>query len=116
MIFLITGISILVFFSLAATNGIKKYVKSPIVDAIAKQHRLFGMLATLAAFIHAGYALSLGMLRITGSLTLMSLILTGVFGALFYQKKQKWMYTMHRIMGPLTFILAIIHIILNDSI
>jgi hypothetical protein len=114
MIFLITGVSILVFFSLAAMNGVKKYIKSPIINALAKQHRVFGMLATLAAFIHAGYALSLGMLRITGSLTLMSLILTGVFGALFYQKKLKWMYTMHRIMGPLTLVLAIVHIVLNN--
>lgn len=116
MIFMITGIAILVFFSLAATNGLKRYVKSPMIEAIAKQHRLFGMLATLAAFIHAGYAVSMDMLRITGSLTMFSLILTGVFGALFYKKKQKWMYIMHRIMGPLTFIFAIVHIILNDTI
>ena len=115
MIFLITGISILVFFSLAATNGVKKYIKSPIITAIAKQHRVFGMLATLSAFIHAGYALSMVMLRITGSLTLLSLILTGAFGAMFYQKKQKWMYVVHRIMGPLTLVFAIIHIILNNE-
>ena len=116
MIFKVTGILILVFFSLAATNGVKKYVKLPIIQAIAKQHRVFGMLATLTAFIHAGYALSMDMLRLTGSATLLSLILTGTFGMLFYQKKKKWMYIAHRVMGPLTLVLAIVHIILNSSI
>ena len=116
MIFKVTGILILVFFTLAATNGVKKFIKLPIIDAIAKQHRVFGMLATLTAFIHAGYALSMDMLRITGSATLMSLILTGVFGMLFYQKEKKWMYIAHRIMGPLTLVLAIVHIILNTKV
>lgn len=116
MIFKVTGILILVFFTLAATNGVKKFIKSPIIDAIANQHRIFGMLTTLTAFIHAGYALSMNMLRLTGSATLMSLILTGVFGMLFYQKKKKWMYIVHRIMGPLTLVLAIVHIIFNTSV
>ena len=46
----ITGAFIVLFFLLASVNGIKQFVKSPIIDAIAKQHRIFGMLATLSAF------------------------------------------------------------------
>jgi len=116
MIFKVSGILILVFFTLAAANGVKKFIKLPLIDAIAKQHRVFGMLTTLTAFIHAGYALSMDMLRLTGSATLISLILTGVFGMLYYQKKKKWMYIVHRITGPLTLFLVIVHIILNNSV
>lgn len=51
-IYSITGSLIVLFFLLASLNGVKKYVKSPVINAIAKQHRIFGMLATLAVFVH----------------------------------------------------------------
>lgn len=112
----ITGSLIVLFFLLASLNGVKKYVKSPIINAIAKQHRIFGMLATLVAFIHMGYAVSQGQLRPTGAITLMALISTGLFGALFATQKKPWMYIAHRIMGPVTFVLIIVHIIFNSNI
>jgi phosphatidylserine synthase len=112
----ITGAIIVLFFLLASVNGIKKYVKSPLISAIAKQHRVFGMLATLAAFVHMGYAVSQGQLRPTGAITLLALISTGLFGALFATQKKPWMYKAHRIMGPVTIVLIIVHIIFNSNI
>jgi succinate dehydrogenase/fumarate reductase cytochrome b subunit len=115
-IYSITGSIIVLFFLLASVNGLKKYVESPIVLAIAKQHRVFGMLATLTAFVHMGYALSQGQLRPTGAITLLALIATGLFGALYATQKKTWMYIAHRIMGPVTIVFIIIHVIFNSSI
>ncbi len=99
-IYSITGSLIVLFFLLASLNGFKKYVKSPVINAIAKQHRIFGMLATLAAFIHMGYSVSQGQLRPTGAITLLALLSTGLFGALYAIKKKPLMYKAHRVMGP----------------
>jgi len=115
-IYSITGSLIVLFFLLASLNGVKKYVQSPVVDAIAKQHRIFGMLATLSAFVHMGYSVSQGQLRPTGAITLLALLATGLFGALYATKKKPWMYKAHRIMGPVTFVLIIVHIIFNSNI
>lgn len=113
--YLVTGILILTFFSLAAINGLKPFVKLGIINKLSKHHKIFGMLATATAFIHMGYALSQGDLRITGTLTLLSLMSTGLFGMLFATQKKKWMYVVHRVMGPLTMVFAIIHIVLNST-
>ena len=116
MIYLISGITIVVFFLLASINALKRYVKSPIIKMIAKGHRVFGMLATVSAFFHMGYALSQNELRPTGALALIGLILTGSFGAAFSQSKNKKLYILHRIIGPLTMVLIVIHIIFNQNV
>jgi hypothetical protein len=115
-IYSITGSLIVLLFLLASLNGVKKYMKSPVINAIAKQHRIFGMLATLAAFVHMGYSVSQGQLRPTGAITLLALLSTGLFGALYATKQKPWMYKAHRVMGPVTFVLIIVHIILNSNI
>lgn len=115
-IYSITGSLIVLFFLLASLNGVKKYVKSPMINVIAKQHRIFGMLATLSAFVHMSYSVSQGQLRPTGAITLLALLSTGLFGALYATKKKPWMYKAHRIMGPATFVLMIVHIIFNSNI
>ena len=79
----ITGGLIVLFFLLASVNGLKKYIESPLVAAIASKHRIFGMLASFTAFIHMGYALSQGQLRPTGAISLLALLSTGTFGMLF---------------------------------
>lgn len=116
IIYTLSGSLIVVFFLLASLNGLKKYVDSPIIQNIAKQHRTFGFLATTTAFLHMGYAVSQGQLRPTGAVTLLALILTGTFGALFSKSKNKTLYILHRIMGPLTLVLIVVHIILNSEI
>ncbi len=116
LVLTLLGILIIVFFFLASLNGVKKYVKSSIITKLAKQHRTFGMLATSTALIHMIIAVIGGDLRITGTLALISLIITGMMGMLFSKQKKKALYITHRIMGPLTLILILIHIIFNSSI
>ncbi len=115
LVLTLLGILIVVFFFLASLNGIKKYVKSPIINQIAKQHRIFGMLATFSALIHMLVAVIGGDLRITGTLALISLVVTGMMGMLFSKQKTKALYIAHRIMGPLTLVLIVIHIIFNST-
>jgi len=115
LILSLLGIFTVVFFFLASLNGVKKYIKSPIITKIAKQHRIFGMLATFTVLVHMLVAVIGGDLRITGALALISLIITGMMGMMFSQAKKKALYVAHRIMGPLTLVLIIIHIILNSS-
>ena len=112
----VLGILTVLFIFLASINGLKRYTKLGFVKAIAKQHKLFGMLATTFAFIHLIVALSLGELRLTGALALVALLVTGVSGMLFSKLTKKNLYILHRIAGPVAFILVIIHIILNSSI
>ena len=112
----ILGILTAVSFLLAATNGLKPYVKHPIIKAIGSKHRIFGMAATFLALVHMTIALSSGELRPTGALALLGLISTGMLGMLFSEKKSKALYIAHRIAGPVTFVLILIHIIFNSSI
>lgn len=111
----ILGILIVVFFMLASVNGLKKYVKAPIITKIAKHHRIFGMLATGTALIHMLVAVIDDKLRITGTLALIALIATGMMGMMFQNQKSKAYYIAHRIMGPVTLVLIIVHIIFNST-
>lgn len=116
VVLFILGILIVVFFLLTLTNGVKRYTKSALIKKIAKKHKLFGMLASATALIHMIVAIIDQSFRVTGLLVLISLLLTGFFGMLFYKTKQKPIYILHRIMGPVTFVLIILHIILNTSV
>jgi hypothetical protein len=109
------GILTVTFFLLASVNGLKRYVKAPIIKKVAQQHRLFGMLATITALVHMVVAVFLGELRITGTLALLALIVTGMMGMMFSNQKSKIYYLLHRIMGPVTLVLIIIHIIFNAT-
>lgn len=111
----ILGISIVIFFVLSMTNGVKKYVKIKPVLWLASKHKIFGMTAVSLALIHFVVAIINDQLRLTGLLTLAFLILTGAFGMMFYKLKNKKFYILHRIMGPITFVFMIIHIILNTT-
>jgi DMSO/TMAO reductase YedYZ heme-binding membrane subunit len=112
---IILGILTVIFFILASTNGIKRYYKNNVVIWISSKHKLFGMLASITALMHFIIALSLDELRLTGLLTLIALLITGAMGMLFYKLKKKPLYMVHRIMGPITLILIIIHMILNAT-
>ncbi|MCU0105501.1 hypothetical protein N7603_07500 [Acholeplasma vituli] len=112
----VLGILTAVFFVLAATNGLKPYLKQPFMKKIYQNHRIFGMIAAFLAMIHMVVAISSGELRVTGALALLSLFSTSMLGMLFSEKKSKALYVAHRIIGPVTFILIFIHIIFNSSI
>ncbi len=112
---LITGVLTLIFAILAAMNMATKYTDLSFVKFIASKHKIFGMLTTLSALVHMVFAITGSNLRITGLLALLSIILTGLFGMLFSVKKEKWMYQVHRIMGSLSFLMFLIHVIFNTS-
>ena len=111
----VLGLLTVVFFGLAMTNGVKKYLKYKPILWVASKHKIFGMTASLFAVIHFVIAIINDSLRLTGLLTLIALLLTGAFGMMFSKLKNKKFYIAHRIMGPITFILMIIHIILNTT-
>lgn len=115
IVYLVTGSTAVVFFALAGSNGLKPYIKSPILTAISKRHRLFGAISTVAALIHMSVAVFNGQLRISGSLALLGLIATGAFGATFSKSKDRRLYLLHRIAGPVTAGLIVLHVIVNAN-
>ena len=108
----ILGYLILLFYLLAATNGVKKYWNADFIKAISKQHRLFAMLATFTALVHFVVNIINNNTSITGFLTLLLLLTTGLFGYLFSKTKDKKYYKLHRIVGPLVLFTVLLHIFL----
>lgn len=111
----ITGILTAVLFFLAATNGIKKYVNNGAIQWLASQHKLFGALAAVSAITHMTIAVSSGELRVTGTAAMLGVLVTAFLGGGFFQKGSRWLYVGHRIAGPATAVLIIIHIIFNSA-
>jgi hypothetical protein len=108
------GYLIVIFFLLSMSNGLKRYVKAKPIMMIARYHRYYGVVATLLAFVHAFVNLANGNLNPFGSLALLSLIATGVFGALYGKNpKQKRLYTAHRVAGFVAFFTITLHVVLN---
>ena len=107
------GILTVIFFLLASLNGAKKYIKSEVFRKIAKPHRYYGMIASLFALLHFILNILNGTSNIIGFLILISLFLTGFAGFMFKKFKNKNLYILHRVMGPITLVLIIIHIITN---
>lgn len=106
----ILGYIIVLFYVLAATNALKRYTKNPIIRKIATYHVLFGQLAVGTAIIHFIVNIVNGNTNIIGFLALVLLIATGALGYLFKKKKIKNLYIAHRIVGPVTLIVILLHI------
>ncbi len=113
VLLIVLGIFTSLFFLLALTNVLKSKVKHKSIIWISSNHKLFGMLASITAVAHLVIAIVIEQLRITGLLALIALLLTGLFGMLFSKLKKKELYIAHRIMGPITFTLILIHVITN---
>jgi hypothetical protein len=109
------GFLTVIFFLLASFNALKRYINHPIIQKIASNHKIFGMLASLMALVHMLLAVVNGNLRITGALALIALIVTGMMGMMYSTQRSKPFYIAHRIMGPLTLVLIVLHIIFNSS-
>jgi hypothetical protein len=108
------GYLILTFFLLSMTNGLKRYIRIKPIMVIARYHRIFGVLATLTAFVHMAANLANGNLNPLGALSLLALIMTGAFGYLFSKNPtKKQLYTAHRVAGFAAFLFITIHIIGN---
>ena len=109
----ILGYGILFFFLLASLNGIKKYTKNNLIRSIAKYHRIFGGTALFLALLHFLLNIVNGTTNIIGFLTLILLFITAFSGYLFKKLKNKNIYIIHRISGPLVLLTALIHIFTN---
>jgi NADH:ubiquinone oxidoreductase subunit 2 (subunit N) len=107
----ILGYLIVVLYLLAATNGLKRYTKNQAIRAIARNHKLFGALASLVAITHFIVNLINGNTNVFGFLTLVLLITTGALGGAFKQTKNKALYKAHRIVGPLVLVALVVHLI-----
>jgi hypothetical protein len=115
LILAITGILAVILFLLASLNGLKPYIKTSWIKKITHHHRILGMLSSFIALIHMIVAIINDSLRITGALTLLLLIATGLAGMLFKTFKKKKFYLLHRLLGPITMVFMIIHIVFNHS-
>jgi len=114
-VFLITGSAAVGFFALAGLNGLQPYVRSSILRAITKRHRLFGTLSSVAALGHMFYAFYYGEFRISGSLALIGLFTTGMAGAFYSVTQDRRLYLLHRIAGPITAGLIVLHNFVNAN-
>jgi len=115
IVYLVTGSIAVLFFALAGANGLKRYIKSPILTAITKRHQLFGMISGIAALGHMFFAFINADLRISGMLALLGLFATGMTGGAFSQSKDKRLYLLHRIAGPVTAGFILLHVIVNAN-
>ncbi|MBN2268648.1 MAG: hypothetical protein V3569_04275 [Acholeplasmataceae bacterium] len=109
------GVVTVIFAVLASVNALKSHSENKMIMGIAKYHKIFGLLAILFGIAHMVFAIMDNQLRITGLLVILSLVLTGLFGMLFYKTKTIWMYKVHRLLGPLTILLILIHVLLNTN-
>ena len=112
----VLGIITAAFFLLASLNGLKRIVKSPIINAVASKHKWFGALAGVSALVHMVVSISFGELSITGTLSLLAVISTGTLGFLHSERKDRRLYIYHRIAGPIALLLIITHIIVNGIV
>jgi hypothetical protein len=110
------GILTAFFAVLASMNAVKRYTKNKVVLYLAKKHKIFGVHAVVFALAHMILAVIDGQLRITGLITLSLVVLTALFGVLFYKLKKKHFYLIHRGCAMLSIAMIIVHIIFNSSI
>lgn len=112
----LTGFLTAAFVLLASLNGLKRKINNKTFRKIASYHYLYGALAALSAIVHGTLNVLDGNLRITGTIALLLVLITATLGGSFKQLKTKSLYKWHRLIGPLSIVAIIVHIILNDSI
>ncbi|MFP4078920.1 MAG: hypothetical protein ACLFUQ_07235 [Candidatus Izemoplasmataceae bacterium] len=110
-----TGFLTVFFVVLAALNGMKRKVKYKPFRRLMRYHKLFGGLAAVSALLHMSLTLLEGELRITGTIALLFVLTTAFLGGSFHHTKDKRFYKIHRIIGPLSLLAILVHIIFNSS-
>jgi len=115
ILLVVLGILTAICLLLALSNGLKPYFKHKALKMVYRNHKGFGMLATLFGLSHFLVAILNESLRLSGMLSLIALVLTGVFGMAFSKLKQKPLYIVHRGFAVITFVLIIVHIVVNTS-
>jgi len=112
----LTGFLTLTFVLLASLNGLKRKIKNKTFRKIASYHYVYGALSALSAILHGTLNVLDGNLRITGTIALLFVLIAATLGGSFKQLKKPTLYKWHRVIGPLSILAIIVHIILNDSI
>lgn len=86
-----------------------------VIKGLRAIHKPLGLALVLLGAVH-GFGM-LGRFRLhTGSLTLMSMVLTGVLGVAFWKKKDKRALQGHRVMSLVSVILLLIHLFWPDAL
>ncbi len=111
----VLGILTVVFFCLAATNKLRRSVKNKTLKKVISYHYVYGAIAVTLALVHMVIVLINGDFRITGLIALIMIIATGTFGGAFKKLRKKNLFKVHQVIGPLTFVAILIHIIFNSS-
>ena len=111
----LTGFLTLTFVVLAGLNGLKRKVKNRPYKNLMRYHTLFGGLAALSALVHMTLNLIEGDFRITGTIAILLVLAAATLGGSFKQTHKKTLFKYHRVIGPLSLIAIVIHIIFNSS-
>lgn len=111
----LTGFLTLLFVVLAGLNGLKGKVKNRTFRNLMRYHTLFGGLAALSALVHMTLNLLEGDLRITGTIALVMVLATATLGGSFKKTHNKTVFKYHRVIGPLSLVAIVVHIIFNSS-
>ncbi|MCR3956971.1 MAG: hypothetical protein NUK57_11800, partial [Gudongella sp.] len=79
------------------------------VKLLRRLHKPLGLALAILALVH-GY-LALGSLRLhTGSLLYLSIFITALLGGSFYKLKKRALFTWHKRMALVSFLLLLLHI------
>lgn len=111
----LTGFLTLFFVVLAAANGLKRKWKYKPFRKLMRYHTVFGTLALVFALVHTALTLADSEMRLTGTVALLFVLITTLLGGSFKHTKDKRLYKVHRVIGPLSLLAILIHIIFNNS-
>lgn len=109
------GILAVLFALLAVLNVLNVSSEHKLLLSIQKNHKIFGMLASLSGIIHLVIVITNSQFRVTGAIALLVIILTGVFGLIFNKTKEKWAFITHKGCAMGSLVLILLHIIFNSS-
>lgn len=107
------GFLTILFVVLSGMTGMKKYTKNKVVVFLGSKHRIFGVLAVVSSLVHFVLNMIGGNTNVLGFLILVLLVAAVIGGNLVKPLKSKLILTVHKMVGPLVLLLAVIHIFTN---
>lgn len=107
----IFGILTIATFFVAALNGLKRYVKHPLLRKLSLNHYLIAGVAAVFSLTHLTLNIIEGQFKITGLLLIVMLFSTLSLGGIIKQKKNRKIVPFHRLFVALTFVFFLIHVI-----
>jgi hypothetical protein len=105
------GILTIATFFIAALNGLKRYIKLPLLRTLSLNHHLIAGLAALFSVMHLILNLVEGQFKLSGLLLIIILFSTLSLSGMIKQTKNRKIIPFHRLFVALTFVFFLIHII-----